>query len=102
MPISTRREKVLGDNRYIADRTGFNTWPFVTLVILIALNMLYASTQFIRYSKYTVGLWMMHMGIVSLILSSFYYFGTKKEGLTPVIRRRVVVKVAGKGSAEVR
>ena len=39
------------------------------------------------------GVWMIHAGIIMLALGSVYYFGTKKEGDTPVVRRTLVAKL---------
>ena len=45
----------------------------------------------IRLNVVNLGVWMIHVGVIVLALGSIYYFTTKVEGDTPVIRRNIVV-----------
>ena len=68
----------------------FHWWPFNTLMLLIALNIIVTTLRFIAFKPVNYGVWMIHIGVLMLIASSFYYFGTKVEGDAPVARRKVV------------
>lgn len=69
----------------------FNWWPFTLLIGLICVNITVATLRRIPFNTINLGVWMIHTGIVTLCLSGAYYFATKIEGDTPVIRRQVVV-----------
>ena len=68
----------------------FHWWPFDLMMILIAVNMVVATLRRIPFKPVNYGVWMIHTGIITLIVGSFVYFGTKVEGDTPIARRRVV------------
>ncbi len=72
----------------------FHWWPFNTMMLLIATNVLVTTLRYIKFKPVNYGVWMIHTGVLMLIASSFYYFGTKVEGDTPVARRKVVASFA--------
>jgi hypothetical protein len=67
----------------------FVWWPFNLLIALICLNLTVATLRRIRLNMLTLGVWMIHSGIIILALGSVWYFTTKVEGDTPIIRRTV-------------
>ncbi len=73
----------------------FNWWPFSVLVILFSLCMITITLRRIPFRKINAGVWMIHTGIIIMTLGSYYYFGTKVEGDTPVFRRHVRISMPG-------
>ncbi|MFQ5495512.1 MAG: hypothetical protein ACE5EX_09040, partial [Phycisphaerae bacterium] len=73
----------------------FHWWPFNVLIILLCLNLTVVTLRRIPFRLVNLGVWSIHAGIIVLCLGSYYYFGTKIEGDTPVFRRRVVIDVPG-------
>ncbi len=73
----------------------FHWWPFDVLISLLALTLVVTTIRRIPFRPVNAGVWMIHGGILILILGSVYYFSTKVEGDVPVFRRKVVIKVPG-------
>ncbi|MCH8879811.1 MAG: hypothetical protein IID34_08010 [Planctomycetes bacterium] len=73
----------------------FHWWPFDLLIGLLAATLITTTIRKIPLRLVNAGVWMIHVGIVTLIVGSVYYFGTKVEGDIPVFRRNVVIKVPG-------
>ena len=71
----------------------FHWWPFDVLMILIATTLVVTTLRRIRLSVVNLGVWMIHTGIIVLIVGSLIYFGTKVEGDTFLPRRAVVVQM---------
>ncbi|MEY4827398.1 MAG: hypothetical protein RLZZ288_949, partial [Planctomycetota bacterium] len=71
----------------------FHWWPFDLLLALIAANMAWTTLRRIPLRVVNLGVWMIHVGILTLIAGSVWYFGTKVEGDAPVARREVVMQV---------
>ncbi len=69
----------------------FNWWPFVLLIGLICTNLVVATLRRIPLRKVNFGVWMIHTGIITLALGSVWYFNTKIEGDSPVVRRQVQI-----------
>ncbi|MFG0256533.1 MAG: hypothetical protein ACF8GE_01380 [Phycisphaerales bacterium JB043] len=69
----------------------FHTPVFIALIVLVCVNLSSITIRRIPLGKLTLGVWMIHTGVVWLCLSSAYYFLMKVEGDTPVIRRGVVI-----------
>lgn len=77
----------------------FHWWPFDLMMILLSINIVVTTIRRIPFKAVNYGVWMIHTGIIVLVIGSFIYFGTKVEGDTPVARRKVVAQytVAGDG-----
>ena len=73
----------------------FHWWPFDLLVFLICGTLILTTLRRIPFKRANTGVWLVHSGIVLLMLGCLYYFGSKVEGDTPVIRRRVVIEIPG-------
>ncbi|MEY4117990.1 MAG: Cytochrome c biosis protein Ccs1 [Planctomycetota bacterium] len=71
----------------------FHWWPFDLMMILIAANIAVTTVRRIPFKPVNYGVWMIHTGILLLIVGSFVYFGLKVEGDAPVARRRVVAQI---------
>ncbi len=78
----------------------FHWWPFDVLMALLAANIAVTTLRRIPLRTVNLGVWMIHSGILLLILGSVIYFGTKVEGEAPVVRRAVTVGIAAKGGGE--
>jgi hypothetical protein len=70
----------------------FHWWPFDLLMILISANIVVTTLRRIPFRPVNYGVWMIHGGIIVLVVGSFIYFGLKIEGDTPVARRKVVAE----------
>jgi len=76
----------------------FHWWPFDLLMILICANIAVTTVRRIPFRPVNYGVWMIHSGILILVVGSFIYFSTKVEGDAPVIRRQVVARWTGEGA----
>lgn len=70
----------------------FHWWPFQLLMVLISANIIVTTLRRIPFKAVNLGVWMIHTGIIVLVIGSFIYFGMKVEGDTPVARRKVVAE----------
>jgi hypothetical protein len=77
----------------------FHWWPFDVLMALLAANLAVTTVRRIPLRAVNLGVWMIHSGIIILIVGSVIYFGTKVEGEAPVVRRTVTVAIAARGGA---
>lgn len=77
----------------------FHTPAFLALCALLTINIAVTTLRRIPFRVVNLGVWMIHTGIIILVVGSVIYFGTKVEGDTPVIRREVVARI---GADEVR
>lgn len=73
----------------------FHWWPFKLLIGLLCTTLIVTTVRRIPLRWVNAGVWTIHTGIIVLCLGSYYYFGTKIEGDTPVFRRRVEISVPG-------
>jgi hypothetical protein len=76
----------------------FNWWPFHLLLILLAVSLVLVTVRRIKLNMPNLGVWMVHVGILILMLGCVMYFGQKIEGDMAVYRRQAVINVPG-GSA---
>jgi hypothetical protein len=67
----------------------FHWWPFDLLIGLIAVNMIVTTLRRIPFKVVNYGVWMIHGGIIMMIVGCVIYFGTKVEGDALVQRRMV-------------
>jgi len=73
----------------------FHWWPFGLLIGLLAATLITTTIRKIPLRLVNAGVWTIHTGILTLIVGSVYYFGTKVEGDVPIFRRNVVIEVPG-------
>ncbi|MFO0829612.1 MAG: hypothetical protein U0572_15845 [Phycisphaerales bacterium] len=71
----------------------FHWWPFNLLMLLISANIVVTTLRRIAFKPVNYGVWMIHSGIIVLVIGCVVYFGTKVEGDALVPRRRVVATV---------
>lgn len=73
----------------------FHTWFFNGLIALFCLNLVVATLRRIPLTVLSLGVWMIHSGIITLAIGSVIYFSTKIEGDAPVYRRQIEIRVPG-------
>ena len=73
----------------------FHWWPFNVLIGLLCVTMVTVTVRRIPFRFVNAGVLSIHSGIILLCIGSYYYFGTKVEGDTPVFRRRVLIFLPG-------
>jgi len=73
----------------------FHTPVFFAICALLGLSITITTVRTIKFKVINYGVWMIHSGIILLLIGSVIYFGTKVEGDTPVVRREVVARVGG-------
>jgi hypothetical protein len=74
----------------------FHWWPFDVLMALLAITLVTTTIRRIPLRVVNLGVWMIHSGIIMLIVGSVIYFGTKIEGEAPIVRRTVTIGIAAK------
>jgi hypothetical protein len=74
----------------------FHWWPFDVLMALLAITLVTTTVRRIPLRVVNLGVWMIHSGIIMLIVGSVIYFGTKIEGEAPIVRRTVTIGIAAK------
>lgn len=64
----------------------FNAWPLGILMVLLVATLITVTIQRIPFTPVRAGAWIIHTGIVMLILSAFWHYSQKVEGavLIPV------------------
>ncbi len=73
----------------------FHWWPFDLLIALISATMIVTTIRRIPFRPVNYGVWMIHAGIIILIVGSVIYFELKVEGDAPVARRKLVLRLDG-------
>lgn len=69
----------------------FHWWPFELLIGLICLTLVLTTWRRIPFRPVNYGVWMIHTGVIILCAGCVWYFSTKIEGDTPVLRRQVEI-----------
>ncbi len=72
----------------------FNWWPFAVMGALLCVNLTVVTIRKIPFNLIKLGVWMIHTGIVLLVLTSWWYFAGKVEGDAIVFRRMVEVQTS--------
>lgn len=71
------------------DELGFfNAWPLKTLMVLLVATLVTVTLQRIPFTRPRYGVWMVHVGIVTLIAGMGFYYGQKTEGSALLIKGR--------------
>lgn len=73
----------------------FHWWPFNALIIAFCISLTVATIRRIPLRPVNLGVWTIHSGLIMLVVGSYYYFGTKVEGDTAVLRRQVRIEAPG-------
>ncbi|HOW18429.1 MAG TPA: cytochrome c biogenesis protein ResB, partial [Phycisphaerae bacterium] len=68
---------------------------FVVMVGLFCLSMVTATIQRIPLNLIRLGEWVVHFGILVLVVGCFIYFGRKIEGDAVIFRRAALVSIPG-------
>ena len=71
------------------DELGFfNAWPIKWLAVLMVANLVTVTIQRIPFTRPRYGVWMVHVGIVTLIGGMSWYYGHKVEGSALLLKGR--------------
>lgn len=70
----------------------FMWWPFSTMVALLCLSLVLITIRRIPLRWHTAGVWMVHAGVIVLVLGCWIYFGRKLEGDVAIYRRSAVIQ----------
>jgi hypothetical protein len=62
------------------DLQFFDWWPMVTLQVLMLSTLAVVTLRRIRLTIYKLGVWVVHIGVITLVVGCFIYFGGKYEG----------------------
>jgi len=73
----------------------FHWWPFYVLMGLFSVTLIVTTLRRIRLNMVNLGVWMIHTGIITLVIGSVIYFATKIEGDVPIARARMNIEVPG-------
>ncbi|MCH2136039.1 MAG: hypothetical protein MK101_05590 [Phycisphaerales bacterium] len=73
----------------------FQWWPFVTLIALTCLVMAVTTIRRIPLNWINAGVWMVHVGLITLAVACVVYFSSKVEGDVPVARAQIHIEVPG-------
>jgi hypothetical protein len=64
----------------MTDLQFFDAWPMRILLALLAVNLTIVTLRRIPLTLYKLGVWTVHIGILTLIGGSVWYFSHKQEG----------------------
>ena len=64
----------------MTDLQFFDAWPMRILLALLAVNLTIVTLRRIPLTLFKLGVWMVHIGILTLIAGSVWYFSQKQEG----------------------
>lgn len=72
------------------DMEFFNAWPLKVLMLLLVLNLITVTWTRIPLTLPRLGVWMIHTGIIVLIIGTSLYYRFKVEGQIPIRRGQTV------------
>ncbi len=64
----------------MTDLQFFDAWPMRVILVLLAVTLTVVTLRRIPLTLYKAGVWMVHIGILTLIGGSVWYFSHKQEG----------------------
>ncbi|RMF84957.1 MAG: hypothetical protein D6744_02185 [Planctomycetota bacterium] len=64
----------------LTEMQAFRHWLFDLLVVLFCINLTVATLRRIRFNTMNLGVWMVHTGLIMLVVGCWIYFATKVEG----------------------
>ena len=71
------------------DELGFfNAWPLKLLMVVMVANLVTVTLQRIPFTPPRYGVWMVHVGIVTLIAGTGWYYSHKIEGSALLLKGR--------------
>lgn len=79
----------------LTEMEWFAWWPFQAMIGLLCLALALVTIRKIKFNLPNLGVWTVHVGIVTLALGCAVYFGLKLEGDVPVYKRQAVISVPG-------
>ncbi|MCL2648395.1 MAG: cytochrome c biogenesis protein ResB [Phycisphaerales bacterium] len=74
----------LRERMEMTEMAFFNWWPMWVLVVVLAVTLIVVTVRWIPLTWYTLGVWMVHGGILVLLAGSVWYFSQKHEGMVRI------------------
>jgi hypothetical protein len=68
----------------MSDLQFFNAWPLKLLMLLLIITLSVVTWRRIPLTPPRYGVWCVHLGIITLILGTSFYYRNKTEGLTRI------------------
>lgn len=68
----------------LTDLEFFDAWPMQVLLVLMSVTLMVVTLRRIPLTLYKLGVWLVHTGIITLIIGCVLYFSQKVEGLTRI------------------
>lgn len=65
----------------LSDLEFFNAWPLVTMMVLLVTTLATVTWTRIPFTPPRYGVWMVHLGIITLVAGVMQYYSQKLEGL---------------------
>ena len=62
----------------------FDAWPLKLLMLILVINLITVTWRRIPLTPPRYGVWCVHLGIITLILGTSFYYREKVEGLTRI------------------
>lgn len=73
----------------------FSSPVFVAMVVLFCSSMILATLRRARLNLPNLGVWIIHTGIIVMVVGCAIYFGRKLEGDAVIYQRRAVIRAPG-------
>ena len=74
----------------MTDLEFFDWWPMQVLIALLAVNLSIVTLRRIPLTLYRVGVWTVHIGILTLLTGCVWYFSQKSEGSVRIFLNKSV------------
>jgi hypothetical protein len=68
----------------MTDLEFFDAWPMRVLLVLMCTTLICVTLRKVRLSLFKLGVWMVHIGILTLVLGCTLYFSQKFEGMVRI------------------
>jgi hypothetical protein len=68
----------------LTDLEFFDAWPMQILLWLMCITLIVVTVRRVRLTLFKLGVWLVHIGILVLVLGCVLYFGGKYEGMTRI------------------
>ncbi len=74
----------------MTDLQFFDAWPMRVLLALLTINLTVVTLRRIPLNIFKLGVWMVHVGIITLMASCVVYFSLKQEGAVRIFLHQSV------------
>ncbi|MEI8196972.1 MAG: hypothetical protein WCI73_13815, partial [Phycisphaerae bacterium] len=74
----------------MTDLAFFDAWPMVVLMFLLATTLSVVTLRRIPLTLFKLGVWTVHIGILTMLAGCFVYFSQKQEGSVRIFLNQTV------------